>query len=190
MSEQQHQFSIKIQFLEWKIKAAWIQVWHKWLQKLCFWQNFQQEIPVTWALCKFPEEGAPLQQRHLHISLLSEVSAEMMNLLSSSNWVAEKQWVIWLIPLVSRWWYYQSEQQQQSWMSQHHQQQQFSFVVSDLVAILNASLSCIGTQISINLAPSLRLEWPILIQLDSVSANWPLPRCVRDHKVYVDDSCC
>ena len=48
----------------------------------------------------------------------------------------------------------------------------------------------LGTQIPINLAPSLRLEWPILIQLDSVSANWPLPRCVRDHKVYVDDSCC
>ena len=118
----------------------------------------------------------------------------MMNLLSSSNWVAEKQWVIWLIPLMSRWWYYQGEQQQQSWMSQHHQQQQFSFVVSDLVAILNASWSCIGTwdtdTYQFGPITAMRLEWPILIQLDSVSANWPLPRCVRDHKVYVDDSCC
>ena len=73
---------------------------------------------------------------------------------------------------------------------QHHQQQQFSFVVSDFVAILNASLFCIGTQIPINLAPSLRLQWPILIQLGSMFANWPLPHCVRDHNVYIDDSCC
>ena len=112
-----------------------------------------------------------------------------MNLLSPSNWAAEKQWVIWLIPLVSRWCCYQSEQQQ-SWMSQHHQQQQFSFVVSDFVAILNASLFCLGTQIPINLAPSLWLQGPILIQLGSKFANWPLPRCVRDHNVYIDDSCC
>ena len=116
-----------------------------------------------------------------------------MNLLSSSNWVAEKQWVIWLIPLVSRWWYYQGEQQQQSWMSQHHQQQQFSFVVSDLVAILNASWSCIGTwdtdtyQFSPITAVRVTNINPIRL---CVFANWPLPRCVRDHKVCLDDSCC
>ena len=89
---------------------------------------------------------------------------------------------------MSRWWYYQSEQQQQSWMSQHHQQQ-FSFVMSDVVAILNASLSWDTDTYQFGPITAVGVTNINPIRL-CVSANWPLPRCVRDHKVYVDDSCC